>query len=80
MSRRVGFALKTLKIALEIKQALPEIHEKSKPGNEKPLDKSRGYRGRSLVDWDMSSDRNNSERRKFNIISLVDWDMSSDRN
>jgi hypothetical protein len=38
----VGFALKTWKIALETKQAMPETHEKSKPENEKPLDKSRG--------------------------------------
>ena len=34
----------------------------------------------SLVDWDMSSDRNCILSGKPGFISLVDWDMSSDRN
>ena len=34
----------------------------------------------SLVDWDMSSDRNGIANDFFSHASLVDWDMSSDRN
>ena len=34
----------------------------------------------SLVDWDMSSDRNTGEQAEASAPSLVDWDMSSDRN
>ena len=35
---------------------------------------------RSLVDWDMSSDRNPVVGDVDGRDSLVDWDMSSDRN
>ncbi len=34
----------------------------------------------SLVDWEMSSDRNSGEHPDIRIASLVDWEMSSDRN
>ena len=34
----------------------------------------------SLVDWDMSSDRNMVSQHIKARRSLVDWDMSSDRN
>ena len=36
--------------------------------------------GVSLVDWDMSSDRNDRQSFVERWDSLVDWDMSSDRN
>ncbi len=36
--------------------------------------------GRSLVDWEMSSDRNTGQRLGCTLESLVDWEMSSDRN
>ena len=35
---------------------------------------------KSLVDWDMSSDRNLEPDLAVERCSLVDWDMSSDRN
>ncbi len=35
---------------------------------------------RSLVDWEMRSDRNTKQSRNMGITSLVDWEMRSDRN
>ena len=36
--------------------------------------------GRSLVDWEMRSDRNDFGMRRAAGGSLVDWEMRSDRN
>ena len=38
------------------------------------------HKASSLVDWDMSSDRNEGGQDDDGQGSLVDWDMSSDRN
>ena len=34
----------------------------------------------SLLDWDMSTDRNFGWIAAGNALSLLDWDMSTDRN
>ena len=40
----------------------------------------KAHKGTSLVDWNMSSDRNWHEANHKDDVSLVDWNMSSDRN